>query len=131
MGSIRTTGFTKLRVALKKLEVAMPELRAKTLNKMAYDTWVGTRFGTLKNNGVFKIRNKFIPGAVRFSKATKSPSSVSVVGAVNYGKTDWSDGPGVALDVQETPSTRPKSTSASAREARSVALPGNAMSAAS
>ena len=80
--TIKVTGLKKLARTMKKVEANMPEIRAQTLNNMAFNTFTLTRMdgGTIDRN--FDLRNKFTQGSVRFAKAAKRPGSVSIVGSV-------------------------------------------------
>lgn len=80
--NIRVTGLKKLKRTMKKIEANMPDIRAQTLNNMAFNTFTLTRAagGTIDRN--FDLRNRFTQGSVRFTKAAKRPGSVSIVGSV-------------------------------------------------
>ena len=80
--NIKVTGFAKLKTAMKRVEVTMPEIRKQTLNQMAFRCFTLIRMdgGTLDR--AFDLRNKFTQRSVIFTKASTRPGSVSMVGSV-------------------------------------------------
>lgn len=99
--AIKVTGLDKLKRTMKRVEANMPEIKAQTLNNMAWETraLTGGSGGTIARN--FHIRNKFTQAAVIVSQASRRPGSVAIVGAVNIGRSNDGVGPGDYLAVQE------------------------------
>ena len=79
--SISVTGLGNLKRAMKDIERSMPNLRAETLNNMAFHSFTLAREVTIPD-AFEHLRNNWTINSVRFVKAKGQPGSFSATGSI-------------------------------------------------